>query len=287
MSTHSVDALITQVESDIINTPPADDKTAAPTPKETPAVETPAADKVQDDPYEAGNEKPADDQESSSGEPVDEYGNEVPKSRTYTEDEVNKLIQDRLARSRNTQPEQQPNANQPDAKDFKYDAESEQTWEQQLESFVEKTIQKVSNKQTETQWKQQEETRQREFEDKFTTGVGKYTDFESVVRGKSITPSMMMATRGMENPAAFVYAAAKNHPLELDRIAKINDPYSQALEIGKLEEKMRKSKPTTRAPKPISNPTGDIPNDKGGKRSIDDLIRIDEKKEFNRRRGLK
>ena len=91
---------------------------------------------------------------------------------------------------------------------------------------------------------------------------------------------MMRATMGMQDPAAFMYAAAKNHATELERIASIADPVSQAAEVGRLEERMRRARATTSAPAPISSTKGDLPSTEP-KRSIEDLINQDAK---NRRR---
>ena len=104
--------------------------------------------------------------------------------------------------------------------------------------------------------------------------MGKYQDFHQVVAGKPITNQMMLATRSLENPAAFVYGAAKMHPQELDRISRISDPYQQAAEIGRLHEKMVKSRATiSNAPKPIEQPKGNMPNKPvNDKPSIDSLI---------------
>ena len=68
---------------------------------------------------------------------------------------------------------------------------------------------------------------------------------------------MTVATRSLKDPAAFIYAAAKRNPEELARIANLSDPYAQMVEIGRLEERMRKNKSTTSAPKPLGRATDD------------------------------
>jgi hypothetical protein len=101
--------------------------------------------------------------------------------------------------------------------------------------------------------------KQMEFEDKFNSGMSKYSDFHQVVSGKPITDSMLMAIRTFDNPAGFIYAASKIHSQEIDRIARIEDPYVQASEIGRLHEKMVKERKTvSKAPHPIESPKGDI-----------------------------
>jgi hypothetical protein len=210
--------------------------------------------------------------DDSNNSETDDYGNEIVKEKLYTQEEVNRMIRDRLSRGKQageTREEQQHI--QEAAKNFQADPDSGESWETQLEQFVEKTIVKVSQKTQEKEWKQQQEESQAEFETKFSTGIQKFSDFETVVKGKPITNSMMMATRSMQDPAAFLYAACKQQPQELERISKMNDPYAQVAAIGRLEEQMKKAKLVTRAPKPAKKITGDA-SDKMPERSIDQLI---------------
>lgn len=215
---------------------------------------------------------------------VDDYGTEIKKvpERVYTETEVNQMIRDRLARGKQQpEPQYQPAAQpQPQSQ-----SEGDESWEQQLESFVENTLSKREQKLQEQRWQQQEQETQTQFEIKFNQGASKYNDFEQVVSGKPLTPQMVIATRGMEDPAAFIYAAAKTQANELDRISKVNDPYQQAIELGRLEERMRKARGTTsRAPAPLSKTVGDVAQ-KPKLTSIDDKIRLAEQSERQRRGG--
>jgi len=210
----------------------------------------------------------------SQESPIDEYGNPVEKPKMYSEEEVQNMIRDRLSRGRHV--EQQPTQQQvrQDVEGFKQDPNSEEPWDVQLENFIEKTIDKRQTKLAEQQWQQQQAQKQAEFESKFTSGMNKYKDFHQVVSGKPITDSMMLATRTLENPAAFIYGASKLHPQELTRISNINDPYVQAAEIGRLHERMVKErKMTSNAPKPIEAPKGDIvQKNVGNHPSIDERI---------------
>ena len=212
---------------------------------------------------------------------IDEYGNPTAKPKMYTEEEFNQRlnegIRQRLARGKVG--EQQPSAQQVrNASDeFKVDPNSEDSWEIQLESFIEKTIDKRQAKMNERQWREQEAIKQAEFESKFTSGMSKYDDFHQVVQpmvqqGK-VTDAMMFAARGLDNPAAFVYGAAKMHPQELERIARIADPYAQAAEVGRLHEKMVKSKNiTSGAPRPLDAPRSDMPGKVINMPSLDERI---------------
>ena len=140
------------------------------------------------------------------------------------------------------------------AKDFQYNPDESGDWQQQLASFVKQTVNNMSREQEEAQSREQEHAAQQQFEAKFRDGMGRFDDFREVINELpfQITNPMTLATRGMENPAAFLYAAAKRNPQELERISKIRDPYAQMTEMGKLEERMRKNKPTTKAPRPLS-----------------------------------
>jgi hypothetical protein len=148
----------------------------------------------------------------------------------------------------------------------------------------------MGREQEETQVRQREAQTQQEFEGKFRDGMGKFHDFVDVIGELpfEITNPMTLATRGMADPAAFLYAASKRNPQELERISKIRDPYAQMTEIGRLEERMRKNKPTTKAPRPLDrtreNASIPAPKKKSDP-SIEDLIAQSDAKKLNRIKG--
>lgn len=229
-------------------------------------------------------------------ENVDEYGTEIPKQdKVYTQAEVdakiNEAIRRRLKERADDAPIQQPPQQSPQTQQqFEYDANNADSWEVQLEGFIEHTLTKREQKQQQQQWERQEHETQAAFEVKFNQGASKYSDFESVVIGKPLTPQMVMATRGMSDPAAFIYAAAKTQASELDRISKISDPYAQAIELGRLEERMKRSRSNvSQAPRPIEAPKGDVSEKVERTWSIDDKLRQAEdasKKERMRGRSI-
>lgn len=218
--------------------------------------------------------------ESKKKEPEhDDYGNPKDKPRTYTEDEVNerinKAIRERLARGNhnNQQPTPQQVATQ--AQDFEYNPDSAESWQTQLEKFVETTVSRMGARQAEIQQRQQDEQHHAEFVDKFERGMSRFADFREVVSSQPVTDPMTYALRGLSDPAAFIYAASKRHPQELSRISQLPDPYAQMVEMGKLEERMRKAAPGTKAPKPVSRSLDDgtMPaQSKKKEASIEDLI---------------
>lgn len=139
------------------------------------------------------------------------------------------------------------------AQDFEYDPNESGDWQQQLASFVKQTVKSMTSEQEASQKRSEEAQVQAQFEAKFRDGMNKFDDFREVISSLpcEVTNPMTLATRSMDNPAAFLYAAAKRHPQELERISKIRDPYGQMMEMGKLEERMRRNKPTTKAPRPL------------------------------------
>lgn len=199
-------------------------------------------------------EKETLDDTSKNNESTDEYGTKVTKKKFYTEEEVQRMIRERLARVKNPQQTQDV---QEATKNFTPDPNSEDTWEAQLEGFIEQTISKREQKAKEAEWREESERNHAEFEMKFTQSMGKYKDFEQTVSGKPISNAMMEATRDMNDPAAFIYAACKQHPKELERIAQIKNPISQGVEMGRLEERMKKARSIPSSPKPAKQISGD------------------------------
>lgn len=211
----------------------------------------------------------------------DEYGNQKTKPRVYTEEEVNdrinKAVRDRLSRMKG-QDQPMPTAQQVQQaqQNFEYNPDAEGSWQQQLEGFVEQTFNKISQRQLAQQQQQREQVAQNEFQEKFTTGMERFGDFRDVVGAQPISDPMTYALRGMKDPAAFIYAASKRQPQELQRIANLSDPYAQMVEMGKLEERMRKTAQGTKAPRPLARTKEDTGMPQAKKRqegdSIEDLI---------------
>jgi hypothetical protein len=228
---------------------------------------------------------------SESVDDTDEYGNKIQKKqKLYTEEEVNQRIRERLSRGRyaqeNNQVTQQQvqQVQQQAAQDFQADPNSDVSWEKQLADFVDNRLEQKSKEYSERQWKAQEQQAQAQFEEKFNAGFSKYSDFRDVVENQPITNSMLMATRSMNDPAAFIYAAAKQQPKELQRIASIPDPYQQAAEMGRLEERMRKARTVSRAPKPSTKVKSDVNSSYNENPSVDNRILSDAKRKLGRAR---
>lgn len=202
----------------------------------------------------------------------DEYGNETRKSKMYSEEDVQRMIRDRLSRGQNTHTNHHNAHVQEAAQNFRVDPNNVEDWEVQLEGFIKNTINKVTKETELKSFQQREIQKQSDFESKFTTGMEKYADFREIVGNVPITDSMMMASRDMKDPAAFIYAAAKTQGDEIRRISNLNDPYQQAVEIGRLEERMKKTANITRTSKPLGTTVGDISTKETPKYSIDSRI---------------
>ena len=141
----------------------------------------------------------------------------------------------------------------------------------------------MGQRQIAQQQAQKEQKAEAEFVEKFTHGMERFNDFRDVVSAQPVTDAMTLALRGVNDPAAFIYAASKRHPAELQRISQIKDPYSQIVEMGKLEERMKKQPQGTQAPRPISRNTENAPmaeKKKSGEPSIEDLIARSEQKKI-------
>lgn len=225
------------------------------------------ADNDKDEPDADDNNDSEDDKEANDD--VDEYGNK--------KERMSKGMKDRLDRKekqhqREIEQRDQELANlryqlqqkgaskevQDAASDFKYDENSNASWQEQLTAFVKQTIQNVGREQQETERAVQEQQTEREFKQKFTQGMERFKDFREVVGAQPIDNAMTMALRGMNDPSAFIYAASKRHPQELERISKLKDPYARVVEMGKLEERMRRPKPTTTTPRPLGRTKEDV-----------------------------
>lgn len=218
----------------------------------------------------------------SDSEDDDEYGIGKTEERMYTQAEVNEMFRKRFKNN----PEQNPlnkQQQQEAAREFKIDENSDLSIEQQLENFVEHVIENKTKKHQAQQAHALEQQRQAEFEQKFEKGMSKYSDFVEVVGSQPFDDVMVVATRSMKDPAAFMYAASKNHPKEVERISKISDPYAKIVEIGRLEASMRKAKEASKTPAP----SGKTPQNNApavGKRNLDSLIQAYGEKKINYRR---
>jgi hypothetical protein len=219
------------------------------------------------------------DKSASTETAIDDYGQPVAKKeRVYTQSEVEQMMRDRNTRGEFAK-QQLEQPVQPVAQ------EASEDWQQEFESLVEQTISKREQKIQQQHWQQQAEQKQAEFEIKFNAGATKYADFEQVVMGKPLTIDMVKATMGMNDPAAFIYAAAKTQATELERISKIPDALSQAVELGKLEERMRKSKSASSgAPRPIDTIKGDAQEKSVRHHNVDDILRKEQQERMRSRK---
>lgn len=246
-----------------VDAPEVEDELESSGPEHEDAPEYDESDEQEPEPSEQGEDEP--EEPKASKKEYDDYGNE--------KEPENEAIRERLARqARKHQAEidalRSHLANQgasqqvqQAAKDFEYDPNASGDWQQQLASFVKQTVKSMNDEQANERQRHEEAKVQQEFESKFRDGMSKFSDFVDVVESLpfEITNPMTLATRAMADPASFLYAAAKRNPQELERISKIRDPYAQMTEMGKLEERMRRNKPTTKAPRPLGRVSDDAP----------------------------
>lgn len=220
------------------------------------------------------SEPEAVESEETSLSNVDEYGNELPPPKMYTEEELNRIIRERVSRFERNQASQ---LNSPISQSQKQasetGAEESPDWQQELKGFIKNTLSELTVQEQEQQRIMQEQKELAEFEAKFQQGMSRYADFVDVVSKQPITDAMTHATRGMQDPTAFLYAAAKKAPEELQRISKLN-PYAQMIEMGKLEMKLKANKPVTNSPRPLAKTKEDVTAGykETGSKTVDDLI---------------
>lgn len=218
----------------------------------------------------------------------DDYGNERTQNepKTYTQEEVNEMFRRRFknnpdALPEHLQPKNQQQSQQSPPHPQNQQAEAEGDWQKELKEFVRSTFQEDQQQAIQREQLEREQQAQHEFEMKLRQGIDKYNDFREVVEKQPITDAMTIATRAMKDPAAFLYAASKQQPQELERISKIVDPYTQIVEIGRLEERMRKKPVTSNTPKPVSRVSEDATY-KGAEpkkvATIEDMIHAERKR---------
>lgn len=108
----------------------------------------------------------------------------------------------------------------------------------------------------------QARTEQQTFDQKrqavIVAGDKKYRDFANTVQGipaQILTPQMTAVIVEIQTGADIVYHLGKNIQ-EAERISKLN-PWAMAVEIGKIEERLKLTdKKTTKAPPPINHNSG-------------------------------
>lgn len=240
------------------------------------------------------------DAQDKTSKKLDEYGNEEDTGLTEKmQKRLKKLKADNDAQLAQAQSEiaqlraqlaQQGASSdvQQAAKDFKYDPNDDGSWQEQLAEFVRHTVRSDEQKKIQEAQHREELADQAEFRARFNKGMERFDDFVEVVDGKPIDPDMAAALRGISDPAAFIYAAAKRMPQELERISKLKNRHERYSEMIRLEGKLRQSKRVTEAPRALGRTKEDanVPQPKAKKEeSIEDLIAKNDAKKLAQVRG--
>lgn len=233
--------------------------------------------------------------ESSEEDDLDDYGDVGDESDepVYSKKKMQEIVQERLRReraryekmmeeARMSQAPQQPEA---PADPYAQSADN-QDWEAQLDTILEQRMQKIEQKKMQEAVRAREEQEQKEYAQKFEAGMSRYEDFGDVVDPFSMSDHMMMATRGLKNPAAFIYSANKHHAEDLSKIKQL-PPAQQMVEIGRLEERMRRQRSTqSKAPAPIMPDKGDVRHKSfTPSNSVDQLLMREQSDRIKRRQG--
>jgi len=225
--------------------------------------------------------------EKQTDDDFDEFGNDNRKIRERLarqgekfqekidsyERELSELRQFREEYARNNASSQNQNKNN-DELDIK----------ELLKPIIQETFADIEHSQRQRQFQQIEEAAHRRLISEFTKAEREFENFSEIVNAQPVDEAMQMALRGMDKPAAFIYAASTRYPAELQRISKIPDPYARIVAMGKLEGKIiKETKPSTSAPKPVSRTQEDtsIPQKKEKRDdTIEDLIAQSQKKKI-------
>lgn len=226
------------------------------------------SDDIEDDAEPDTKEKPAKEESDDETVEEDEYGNKKERMSKGMKERL-----DRKEKQHQREMEQRDyelqqlrqqlaskgasNEVQKAAADFEYNPNDETSWQQQLTDFVKQTVKGMHTDEQQKTREVQEQAAQRDFQQKFTKGMDRFGDFRDVVGSQPIDDAMTLSLRAMADPSAFIYAASKRHPQEIERISKLPDPYARMVEMGKLEERMRRNKPTTKAPRPLGRTRDD------------------------------
>lgn len=190
--------------------------------------------------------------DNNYGIPEDAIQKEEPK---YTDSDVNKMIRERLDRMKQPASSAQVEAI---AKEMKSDPNDQNAWKQEFVEIVKEVNREESQKAERQRMEQEEIKTQSEFERKMDDGGNKYKDFWQVLNTAPITPTIMIGAREMDDPASFLYAASKLYPEELGKISKMDNPAALMIQLGKLEERMKRNAKNTAAPRPLTAMRGDF-----------------------------
>lgn len=269
-----------------------------------------------DSPVEENNDAVQESQEAHEESPIEEgQQEEVAQAKSeddfedygditddndepvYSKAKLQEIVQDRLKRERaryeRMMQEMKVQQSPQEVEQAQYDpyvADNQQQgnedWEAQLDTLLEQRMQKIEEKKMQEAVRAREEREQAEYAQKFEAGMSRYNDFQDVVDPYSMSDHMMMATRSLKNPAAFIYSANKHHGEELNRIREL-PPTQQMVEIGRLEERMRRQRSSqSKAPAPITPDRGDVKAKSfEASNNVDQLLMRDQNERMKRNRN--
>lgn len=212
--------------------------------------------------------------DTTADQPTEEVTPEAKSERTFTQDEVDKVVQKRLAKEhrriekyaaaeaelrilkeqmQSKQPSQEAPKGMPQPAQF-------QDYESYVEALTDwKVDQKLAAKQAETEAQQRQRQaaeRASQVQAKLSSASEKYDDFEDVALNPSVPITQAMAETIAESDIGgdLAYFLGSNLN-EAFRISQLS-PVGQVRELAKLEAKLSAAPPvTTKAPPPI-NPVG-------------------------------
>jgi len=248
---------------------------------------------------EQSSESKPEDESSQDGEidyglNHDEENNEKVFTKKEFNEALNKKIRERFERmERNRQqfqPQESPKQQYQEQNQYnQQQADPENVnWEEQLYGLIDKRVEATARRTQEQAERARQQQEEFEYAQRLSMAREKYSDFDEVVERAPISKSMLDAMRGHPQPGDVFYAAALKAPKELERIAQLRDPFQQAAEMGRLELKLRQTRKTTEAPKPLTRQTSDTDlSYKDKPKSLDDLIAEDSARKLKEMRMVR
>lgn len=242
--------------------------------------------------HEQDSEEAADSDDSETQSHEDDYGNkkdDLSKNMQKRLDKIEKKHAAEIAQLQRQLEEagaskQMKQAAQDAADKFEFDPNSEVEFEEQFAAMVRKTLIKEEQVRAQELRQKEEYQEMQNFKGRFEKGMNRFDDFVEVVENQPIDDAMTLALRGVSDPAAFIYAASKRMPQELERISKLKSPHDRYAEMIRLETKLKATKTGSKTPKPIGRIADDahIPDSprKKSEESIEDLIAKSESKKL-------
>lgn len=228
-------------------------------------------------------------QESNNDESINDAqqdkGQEQKQGRTFSQEELNDIIERRLARDREDREAMKNKFDQLVSTLQNFGKPQESFGDEQNNQFDPNqtlTIGDLINLQSEAQRQEIEAKRTEHFSRMAneTLANEQYKDFKEVTKDHVFTKAVLNnksladSLEVLEKPFQFMYDAIKNYPKELEAIANIQEPTKAVAEVVRLEERLKQNAKVPGA----SNAPGGVSDDHEGSNSESTIGNIQERR---------